>query len=204
MNIINQYSNIIAKLNKLDGIPTLFIRLYLAPVFIQAGWTKLSNFESTVGWFGNAQWGLGLPFPELLVALAAGAEFIGGFLILIGLGTRLVAIPLAVTMLVAATTVHLEHGWLAIADPQSWFADGTLFLNERVLEAQEKKQMAISILQEYGNYEWLTSSGSITILNNGVEFAATYLVMVIVLIFMGGGRYTSFDYYLARKLRMQA
>ena len=64
--------------------------------------------------------------------------------------------------------------------------------------------MAISILQEYGNYEWLTSSGSITILNNGVEFAITYLVMVIVLIFMGGGRYTSIDYYLARKLRMQA
>lgn len=46
---------------------------------------------------------------------------------------------------------------------------------------------------EHGNYDWLTSSGSVVILNNGIEFAATYFVMLLALFFMGGGRYVSLD-----------
>ncbi len=37
------------------------------------------------------------------------------------------------------------------------------------------------------------------ILNNGIEFAATYFIMLLVLLFMGGGRYTSVDYFIGRK-----
>jgi hypothetical protein len=36
------------------------------------------------------------------------------------------------------------------------------------------------------------------IVNNGVEFAVTYLVMLLALIKMGGGRYVSVDYWLVR------
>ena len=203
MSVVSLYDQATKKLNYLDGIAPLLLRLYLAPIFIQAGWTKFQNFEGTSAWFGNPDWGLGLPFPEVLALLAASTELVGGFLLLIGLFTRLISIPLAFTMVVAAITAHAENGWLALSDATSWLADGTILLNEQVLDAVEKKQAAISILKEYGNYEWLTSSGSITILNNGIEFAATYFIMVFVLIFTGGGRYTSIDHFLRKKFFKQ-
>lgn len=176
-----------------DGLAPLLLRLYLAPIMLQAGWNKLSHFDATAAWFGNPEWGLGLPFPELMAALAAGTEFFGGALLLIGLAVRWVSIPLMITMVVAAVSVHWDNGWLAIADPSSWLA------NERVMESAERLQRARALLQEYGHYDWLTGRGSLVILNNGIEFAATYFVMLLSLFFTGGGRFTSLDYWLARK-----
>ncbi|WP_370164097.1 DoxX family protein [Marisediminitalea sp.] len=182
----------------IDGVVLLLIRLYLAPVMVQAGWQKLANFDSTVQWFGDAEFGLGLPFPYLLAILASLAEFIGGLLLVPGLAVRWVSIPLLITMIVAMVTVHAENGWLAIADSNSWLADGTLLMNPSVMEAPEKLAAAKSLLEEHGYIEWLTSSGNFVILNNGIEFAATYFVMLLVLLCFGAGRYTSIDYYLSR------
>ena len=182
----------------IDGVVLLLIRLYLAPVMVQAGWQKLANFDSTVQWFGDAEFGLGLPFPYLLAILASLAEFIGGLLLVPGLAVRWVSIPLLITMIVAMVTVHAENGWLAIADANSWLADGTLLMNPSVMEAPEKLAAAKSLLEEHGYIEWLTSSGNFVILNNGIEFAATYFVMLLVLLCFGAGRYTSIDYYLSR------
>ena len=190
MALASLYNKGIDATAPLEGLAPLALRLYLAPIMIQAGWTKLTGFENTVAWFGSS---LGMPMPEVMAALAAVTEFGGGILLIVGLGTRLVAIPLMVTMLVAAFAVHWENGWLAISDASSWLA------NDRVLEAAEKKQRAIAILREHGNYRWLTSSGSVTILNNGIEFAITYFVMLLSLFFTGGGRYTSIDYWISRK-----
>lgn len=198
-SLVSTYQKAVSGLQHADGIPSLLLRLYLAPVLMQAGWTKFKSFDDTAAWFGNPDWGLGLPFPELLTFLAASTELVGGALLLLGLFTRLISIPLMFTMLVAAFTAHIQNGWLAIADSNSWLANGTIFLNESVMAAAEKKERAIAILQEYGNYEWLTSSGSFTILNNGIEFAATYFIMLLALVFIGGGRYLSLDYFLAKK-----
>lgn len=179
-------------LTPLDGLGPLLLRLYLAPVMIQAGWTKFSAFEDTAAWMGNPDWGLGLPFPYLMAFLAAATELAGGMALLVGFATRWFAIPLMATMLVAMFAVHWENGWLAIADCSSWLA------NERVMEGCVRKQAAIELLKEHGNYGWLTGRGSITVLNNGIEFAATYFVMLAALLFTGGGRYTSVDHYLTR------
>ncbi|WP_034474229.1 DoxX family protein [Aestuariibacter salexigens] len=179
-----------------DGIAPLLLRLYLAPVMIQAGWNKLSNFDDTVNWFADPEWGLGLPFPEVLAALASGSEFVGGWLLLVGLAVRVVSLPLMVTMLVAAFTVHGQNGWLAIADASSWFADGTIFYNQQVMDAPQKIAAATSLLQQHGHYDWLTASGNFVILNNGMEFAITYFIMLVALFFSGAGRYTSVDYWL--------
>lgn len=183
------------RLQHVHGLGPLLLRLYLAPVLLQAGWTKFAAFEDTAAWFGNPDWGLGLPFPYLMTALAAGAELVGGAALLVGFATRLFAIPLIVTMLVAIFAVHWDNGWLAISDASSWLA------NERVQEAVPRKARAIEILREHGNYAWLTARGSITVLNNGIEFAATYLVMLVALLFTGGGRYTSVDHWLKRALQ---
>lgn len=188
----------ITKTQVMDGLPPLLLRLYLAPVMMQAGWNKLTSYADVVTWFGNAEWGLGLPFPALLAALATGTELIGGALLVIGLGTRLIAIPLMITMVVAALTVHMKNGWLAIADASSWLADGTIVLNQSVLDSAEKLDVAKSILRQHGNYEWLSGSGNLVILNNGIEFATTYFIMLLVLFFVGGGRFFSIDYWIKR------
>ena len=42
---------------------------------------------------------------------------------------------------------------------------------------------------------------SLVVLNNGIEFAATYFVMLLALFFLGGGRFVSVDYWMARSFR---
>ncbi|MGR6873309.1 HvfX family Cu-binding RiPP maturation protein [Pseudomonas sp. HK3] len=184
------YQDVIQRLRLGSGIGPLLLRLYLAPIFMQAGYNKLAHFDSTVAWLGNPDWGLGLPFPELMAALAGGTELIGGALLIPGIAVRLLSIPLAATMFVAIFSVHWDNGWLAIADSSSWLA------NERVMDAAEQKTQVISLLKEHGNYSWLTQNGSITILNNGIEFAATYLIMLLSLLFTGAGRCTSIDHFI--------
>lgn len=193
MQISAIYQQFLTAVKHSDGLAALGIRLYLAPVLMQAGYNKLSHFSDTAAWFGNPDWGLGLPMPEVMVALAAGSEFFGGILLILGLATRLISIPLMFTMLVAAFAVHWENGWLAIADASSWLA------NEQVLASADKLAAAKSLLQTHGNYDWLTSSGNFVVLNNGIEFAVTYLLMLFALVIIGGGRYTSVDYLIAKR-----
>jgi putative oxidoreductase len=202
MNLVNLYNPIHKTLDKslaFEGLAPLLLRLYLAPIMIQAGWNKYLGFDGVVVWFGNADYGLGLPFPLVLAFLATATELVGGVLILIGLATRWMSIPLMATMLVAALTVHLPNGWAAIADASSWLSDGTIMLNEAVMSAPDKAVAAKALLQEHGNYEWLTSSGKFVVLNNGIEFAMTYFIMFLSLFFTGGGKYTSVDYFLGEK-----
>lgn len=174
------------------NIASLALRLYLAPIFWMAGMNKLNAFDNTVDWFGNSDWGLGLPFPWLMALLATAAELLGATLLVLGLFTRLISIPLIITMLVAIASVHWPNGWQAIADANAPFA------NAQVLAAPEKLERAREILQTHGNYEWLTASGKFVILNNGIEFATTYLIMLLALVGLGGGKYHSLDYWLHR------
>ena len=204
----DQFKNITGKL---DFFAPLFLRLFLAPVFISAGLNKFNSFESTVAWLGNPEWGLGLPLPWLLAALATAAELIGGVLLLMGLATRLITIPLMITMLVAITTVHWQHGWFAIApsNPDTSMAAPLAALQlpgaEQNLansaQVGERLSAARNLLQRHGNYSWLTEHGSFVVLNNGIEFAATYLLMLLSLFFTGPGRFLSVDYWLQRRLQ---
>lgn len=173
-------------------LASLGLRLYLAPIFWMAGLNKFQHFEDTVSWFGNSEWGLGLPFPWLMAVLATATELAGAILLTLGLATRLISIPLLFTMIVAIACVHWENGWQAIADAKAPFATAS------VMEAPEKLERAREILQTHGNYEWLTSSGKFVILNNGIEFATTYLLMLLALFALGAGKYISIDFWIWR------
>lgn len=181
------------KVKKLDFLAPLALRLYLVPIFWMAGSKKFLNFDSTADWFGNEDLGLGLPLPYVWVFLVTLVEVMGAFCLLLGFGVRLISVPLMMTMLVAATTVHLKNGWLAIAEGMGPFA------NDRTMGAIERLDKAKSLLKDYGNYDWLTENGSFVILNNGIEFAATYFIMLLVLFFIGAGNYVSVDYWLKRR-----
>lgn len=187
--LFSVYQKITGSLQHLDGIASLSLRLYLVPIFWMAGMNKLTHFQDIVAWFGSGDGGLGLPFPQLMASLATATELGGAVLLALGLFTRFVSVPLIITMLVAIFKVHLVNGWQAIADPSGFFS------NMQVVDSSEKLEKARAILEQYGNYDWLTSSGTFVILNNGIEFAVTYLIMLLALIVLGGGRYVSLDYW---------
>jgi len=212
IGILNFFQNLLDKFRALDFLAPLALRLYLVPIFWMGGTMKLNNAgldclsgvngpcdftpkQDIIDWFGNADWGLGLPFPELMAWLASYTEYFGAILLLIGLAVRWISIPLMVTMVVAAVTVHLPNGWLAIADGAGVFATA------RTEGAIERLDVAKNILQEHGNYSWLTENGSFVVLNNGIEFSATYFIMLLTLFFIGAGKYFSVDYFIARKWR---
>lgn len=187
-----QAQNQLDRTRAVDFLAPLALRLYLAPVFWVAGMNKLSDIDSVIAWFGNEQWGLGLPMPELLAWLATLTELGGAVLLLTGLAVRWVTLPLMVTMLVAIFSVHWQNGWQAVADPMSPFPpadiDGAM---ERLARAKE-------LLQEHGHYPWLTEKGSFVVSNNGIEWATTYFVMCLSLFFSGAGRWVSADYWIDR------
>ena len=89
------------------------IRMIVVLVFVLHGAQKIFvyHYAGVVGVFHQ----LGIPAPGLSAALAIMAEFVGGLLLLSGLYTRLAAIPVAFTMLVAITQVHLHAGFFAPA-----------------------------------------------------------------------------------------
>jgi putative oxidoreductase len=83
----------------------LILRLYFGWGFINAGTGKLLNVETHTVFFRD--WGI--PAPMLNVYLAGTTETVCGFLLLIGLASRIITIPLIVTMLVAYLTAHTDQ-----------------------------------------------------------------------------------------------
>ncbi|XOV82988.1 MAG: DoxX family protein [bacterium] len=223
-NVVTSYNRLYDRVfgligQQLGGVVSITLRLILGPVLIGAGWEKISGDN----WFSQDL----LPFPfnvipvEISWFLASWTEFIGGICLLLGFATRLWAIPLAVTMLVAAGSVHWDNGWAAIApsNPPQICVPATdahaqsnvlqryitcYNVNERTIEAAERLSRARSILREHGNFSYLNGSGSIVKLNNGIEFAMIYFAMIMALLIIGGGRYFSMDYYLALLFKRQA
>ena len=197
MNVLIQLQGLLDKTKQLDFLAPLLLRIFLAPILIIAGYGKLTGLEDTAAYFGNPDWGLGMPAPLLMATLAGLTEFVGGIAILIGFATRWFAIPLMFTMVVAAGTAHWQNGWHALPEqtltvPWEWRMD-------KIEGAAERKSKAREILKENSNYDYITEYGSVTILKNGIEFAATYFLMLLVLFFVGGGRYASLDYWIKER-----
>ncbi len=204
VGLLNCLQSLLDKTRGVDFLAPVLLRAYLVPIFWMSGTKKIDTAtlmpnQDIIDWFGNPDWGLGLPFPELMAFLAGWSELGGAILLAVGLAVRWISIPLMVTMVVAAVTVHWENGWLAIAE-----GPGSLFANEQTIGAIERLEKGREILEKYGNYDWLTQNGSFVILNNGIEFAATYFIMLLTLFFIGGGRYLSLDYWIARQFRSKA
>jgi putative oxidoreductase len=78
----------------------LLVRVALGATFASTGWGKLVHLDRTIGFFRE----LGIPAPELQAPFIGGLELVGGICVALGLFTRFVAVPLALTMLVAIAT----------------------------------------------------------------------------------------------------
>ena len=87
----------------------LILRLILAYGFYGPAVMKLKNFKGTVAYFEN----IGIPLPEINALLATVTENLGVVMLILGLGIRIISLPLMVTMLVAIFLVHLPYGFEA-------------------------------------------------------------------------------------------
>lgn len=207
----NSLQSFLDKFKAIEFLGPVALRLYLAPIFIAVGLHKFMHLGDIANWFGSSDWGLGLPAPMLMAVLAASAEFFGGLALLIGVAVRWFTIPLMITMLVAIFVVHWDEGWFAVApgNPETSTAKPLAYLGisaakhslENSKEVGKRISAAKSLLKKHGNYSWLTEKGSFVVLNNGIEFAVTYFIMLLVLFFIGAGKYFSFDYWIARRFR---
>jgi len=109
MQIPRFYDRIIRFFNQCNFLPLLLIRLVLAYGFLNPALMKLKDINSIAEWFGS----IGIPAPLLNAWLATGTETLGVILLTLGLGSRLISIPLIITMIVAIVTVHGTNGFEA-------------------------------------------------------------------------------------------
>ena len=104
---------LINKITSTDtGLDTLALRLGAGTIFAAHGAQKLFGWFGGYGLEGTAGWmaSIGLEPGLAMAALAGSAEFFGGLLLIFGLLVRPAALMLAVTMVVAIVTVHLQNG----------------------------------------------------------------------------------------------
>lgn len=85
----------------------LLIRLGLAAVFLNHGVPKLLHFSDVVGFFTN----VGLPVPTVTAAVVAAVEVGGGLSMLLGIGTDITGVLLAIDMAGAIGTVLWSKGF---------------------------------------------------------------------------------------------
>lgn len=111
--------------NSLQSVLLLSVRLYWGWQFAQNGWGKLHNLVRVTKYFAS----LGLPAPGATATFIAALEFLGGILLILGLASRLIAVPLAIDMLVAYIVADRQALASFISDPGKFYsADPYTFL----------------------------------------------------------------------------
>lgn len=103
----------------------LLIRLYWGHEFFMAGKGKLEDLPATVETFRDQ---FHLPMPGVNAVLAASTECFGGLLLMLGLASRLTAIPLIFTMVVAYLTADIDAVKSLFSDERDAFFQATPFL----------------------------------------------------------------------------
>jgi len=92
--------NVFQILTRFEWVAILLVRLSVGTEFLLSGFGKLGDLEKFTKYFAE----LGIPAPALQAPFVATLEFVGGIGLIIGLGTRFFAAPLAITMIVAILT----------------------------------------------------------------------------------------------------
>ncbi len=116
--------------NSLQSVLLLIVRLYWGWQFFLTGKGKLMNLDKTTEFFES----LHLPVPKLNALAAGSVECVGGLLLLLGLGSRLISVPLIFTMIVAYVTADIDKVKGIFSEPDKFVsADPFLFFFGAVL-----------------------------------------------------------------------
>lgn len=107
------YNYLISFGNSIQPLVLLAIRLFWGFLFATAGFGKLEDISSVTQYFS----GLGIPMPIVSAYAVALIESIGGMCLIAGFATRLVCLPLVITMLNAIFVAHKDVVQAALQDP---------------------------------------------------------------------------------------
>ena len=120
MNVSSAYAKLDGLLATLGGwlqcVLLLVIRGWWGWSFFLTGKGKLLHLQKTTAFFTD----LGLPLPKLNAIMAGSTECVGGLLLLLGLGSRLVSVPLMFTMIVAYATADKVALAAIFSDPDKF------------------------------------------------------------------------------------
>jgi len=105
-------------LNYLQCPFLLFVRVYWGWQFWQSGWGKLHDISKPIGFFTD----LGIPFPVFNAWFVSLLEAGGGILLILGLASRLISIPLVIDMIVAYITADREALTSIFIAPDKFYA----------------------------------------------------------------------------------
>lgn len=115
---ISLYRRLLKLLNFLQCPFLLFVRVYWGWQFWQTGWGKLQDISKPIGFFTE----LGIPFPVFNAWFVSLLECFGGILLILGLASRLISIPLVIDMLVAYITADREAFKSIFSEPDKFYA----------------------------------------------------------------------------------
>ena len=120
MTLFSRYAKLAGQFatvgNGLQPLLLLLVRGWWGWSFFLTGKGKLLNLDKTAGFFAS----LDLPLPKVNAILAGSTECGGGLLLLLGLGSRVVSVPLAFTMAVAYATADREALGAIFSDPDKF------------------------------------------------------------------------------------
>jgi len=104
MTMVRRIDEALRRLTQAQWVPQLLVRLFVGYFFLETGWGKIQNLEAMTERF--VEWGI--PAPAFNAAFSGWTEFLGGLLIMLGLLTRLMSVPLFINMSVATLAVKLK------------------------------------------------------------------------------------------------
>ena len=123
--LLDVYTRFSGLVSKLQSPFLLAVRLYWGWQFAQSGWGKLHHLDKVTDFFTS----LNLPAPGLTAHFVSLLEFVGGILLILGLGSRLIGLVLTVNMFVAYWTADKEALFSVFSDPGKFYvADPYTFL----------------------------------------------------------------------------
>jgi len=102
----------------LQAVVLLAIRLYWGWQFFLTGKGKLMNLDRTAGFFES----IDIPLPKLNAIMAGTTEAVGGLLLLFGLASRIISVPLTFVMIVAYATADSEAMKAIFSDPDKFLS----------------------------------------------------------------------------------
>ncbi len=110
------YGGMRTLLSKLKSPLLLAIRLYWGWQFATDGWAKLHHLDRVGQYFAT----LNLPMPQQTALFVSLLEFVGGILLAVGLGTRLIALVLFINMTVAFWAAEKDAFLAVISNPDKF------------------------------------------------------------------------------------
>jgi putative oxidoreductase len=99
-SIVKVHERVAAVLARIQWLSPLLLRIAIGVTFAVTGWGKLHNLDKITAYFDS----LGIPGASVQAPFVATVEFVGGIVLILGLGTRIAAALLSGVMIVATLT----------------------------------------------------------------------------------------------------